>query len=190
MPEVETWTFFGSQSAKGPVRRLGLNLAAPGDRKDVDGTLWLEYPSVGGTSPAVEVAIEPTAPEWFRRHSTQVSGEGLHWVAASGAKGLTSLRIKLADKGAAPRKYTVALHFLEPDEVQPGERVFAVSLQGKPVLPALDVAKEAGGRNRAMVRTIQAVEVSNELIIDLAPDANSRLPASLLSGIEVKAEGW
>jgi outer membrane protein assembly factor BamB len=190
MPDVETWTFFGAQSAKEPVRRLGLNLAAPGDRKAEDGTLWLEYPSVGGASPSVEVSMEPKEPEWFRRHSSQVSGAGHPWVAASGAKGLSALKIRLADKGAAPRKYTVELHFLDPDDVQPGERVFDVSLQGKPVIESLDVARESGGQNRSLVRTINGVEVTDLLLIELACTQASKIKACVLSGIEIKAEGW
>jgi hypothetical protein len=190
MPGVETWTFFGTQSAKGPIRNLGINLGAPGDRKADDGTLWLEYPSVGGNSPAVDISIDPKNSQWFRRHSSQVSGNGLHWVAASGAKGLTSLRIKLGEAGNKPRKYTVQLHFLEPDEVAVGERVFDVRVQGKPAIQALDIMKETDGRNTALVKTIAGVEVADEFVIELAPQAAARLRESVLSGIEIKAEGW
>jgi hypothetical protein len=190
MPDVETWTSFGAQTAKGPVRRLGLNLAAPGDRKDDDGTLWLEYPSVGGASPSVNVSIEPKEPEWFRRHSSQVAGSGLNWVAASGAKGLTAVRIKLGEMGAAPRRYRVQLHFLEPDAVSVSERVFSVSLQGKKAIESLDVMQEAGGRNRSLVKSVAGVEVTDELFIELIPDSAAKIPASVLSGIEIKAEGW
>ncbi len=190
MPEVETWTSFGSQTPKERVRSLGLNLAAPGDRKDESGTLWLEYPSVGGNSPAVAVTTEPQQPEWFRRHSSQISGPGLNWVAASGAKGLTALRIKLAGGDEQPRKYTLRLHFAEPDDVQPGERVFAVSVQGRPAIAALDVVKEAGGQFISLVKEIRGVEVADELTIEFSPAATSKALASVLSGIEIQAEGW
>ncbi|MCI0360564.1 MAG: malectin, partial [Planctomycetaceae bacterium] len=148
------------------------------------------YPSVGGASPTVYVRTQPSEPEWFRRHSSQVSGQGLSWVAASGAKGLTSLSIKLADKTDAPRKYTVRLHFMEPDDVQPGERVFSVKVQGQPAVSALDVVREAGGRNRSLVKEIAGVEVSDWLEIELAADAQAKVPASVLSGVEIVAEGW
>jgi outer membrane protein assembly factor BamB len=190
MPEVETWTFFGSQSPKQAVRRLGLNLGAPGDRKAEDGTLWLEYPSVAGNSPTVDVTLEPRDLAWFRRHSSQISGEGLSWVAASGAKGIKSLQISLANKDAAPRKYKVRLHFMEPDDVQPGERVFDVSLQGRAAIAAIDVVKEAGGRNRSLVKEISGVEVTDRLEIELTPEASAKLQAALLSGVEIQAEGW
>jgi hypothetical protein len=190
MPEVETWTFFGSQSPKETVRRLGLNLGAPGDRKADDGTLWLEYPSVGGASPAVEVTMEPAQPEWFRRHSSQVSGKGLSWVAASGAEGLNSLCIKLAGKEAKTRKYTVRLHFMEPNDVQPSQRLFSVNVQAKLTIKGLDIVQEAGGRNRALVKELTSVEVKDLLVIDFTPDATAKYPAALLSGVEILAEGW
>ena len=190
MPEVEMWTFVGLQSSKEAIRRLGLNLGAPGDRKADDGTLWQEYPSVGGPSPILDVTIEPKEPQWFRRHSSQISGPGLNWVAASGAKGLTSLAIKLADKDAAPRKYTVRLHFAEPEDVQPGERVFDVSVQGRMALRGLDVVQEAGGSNRALVKEFSGIEVKDRLVVELTPDAAKAIPSAVLSGIEIQAEGW
>src|SRR5205085_2332696 len=36
MPDAEMWTFTGSREVTGPVRRLGLNLGAPGSRKAED----------------------------------------------------------------------------------------------------------------------------------------------------------
>jgi hypothetical protein len=189
MPEVETWTSFGAQTPKQRVRSLGLNLGAPGDRKDEAGTLWLEIPSVGGNSPTVAVKLEPEQPEWFRRHSSQISGHGPAWIAASGAKGLTALRIKLADDKLL-RKYTLKLYFAEPDDVQPGERVFSVSVQGQPAIAALDVAKEAGGRNHSLVKEITGVVIEDELVIDLISAASSKRKSSVLSGVEIQAEGW
>jgi hypothetical protein len=189
MPDVETWTFFGPQSPKERVRRLGLNLGAPGDRKADNGTLWLEYPSVGGASPEVEVDVAPSEPKWFRRHSSQVAGAGVPWVAASGAEKLAIVRIKLARQAGPPRPYTVRLHFMEPDELQPGERVFDVLVQGKPAFTGLDVAREAGGRNRALVKTISDVLLAEELVVELTAARGSKHP-TLLSGVEIQSEGW
>ena len=57
MPDVETWTFNPIPSSGQRVRRLGINFGAPGDRKADDGTLWLDFPSVGGPSPDVPLTI-------------------------------------------------------------------------------------------------------------------------------------
>ena len=44
MPEAELWTF-NDRQPEGLSERIGINLGAPGDRRDADGTLWLEYPA-------------------------------------------------------------------------------------------------------------------------------------------------
>jgi outer membrane protein assembly factor BamB len=190
MPDVEMWTSFGSQSTKAPVRRVGVNLGAPGDRKAEDGALWLEYPSIGGSSPEIDIKTTPEAPEWFRRHSSQIKGDGLAWVAASGARGLTSLKIELAPSDKSVRRYTVRLHFAEPDEVQPGQRLFQVKLQGETAIESLDVVAEAGGRNRSLLKEIPGVEVARELAIDLVAHPAAKERATVLCGVEVEAEGW
>ena len=190
MPEVETWTSFGALTPKQPIRRLGINLGAPGDRKSDNGTLWLEYPSAGGSSPSLTVKISPEKPAWFRRHSSQIDGPGLPWVAASGAQGLTSFDIKLGDADSPARRYTVRLHFAEPDDVQPGQRVFDVLLQGERVATDLDVVKEAGGRHRSLVKEFVGQMVAEELEIDFAPRAAAKTPRSILCGVEIVAEGW
>ena len=58
MPRADLWTFQAFTRGYGPIRRLGLNFGAPGDRKADDGTLWLEYPVAGGPSPAVTVVVD------------------------------------------------------------------------------------------------------------------------------------
>ncbi len=179
MPEAEQWTFLGSKEVKGPVRRIGVNLGAPGDRKSETGTLWVEHPNVGGkASPEAPVAIEGK-PAWFRRHSGFVQGP-LPWVAASGATGLKSLVLTLDKEAKASTPYTVRLVFLEPVK-DAGGRVFDVSLQGKRVLKDLDVAREAGGPLRSLVKEFAGVEAAKELRIDFSGDA-------VLSGVEVVSE--
>ena len=50
-PEVELWTYQGyAVEGRQPIRRLGVNFGAPGNRVDDHGTLWLEYPRVTDAS--------------------------------------------------------------------------------------------------------------------------------------------
>ena len=233
MPEAEMWTSFGPAQVRDNVRRVGLNFGAPGDRKANDGTLWLEFPNVGGPSPAVTARLTGTTLQYFRRHSSQMEGP-LPWVGASGVKGLSALTISrgadpvilhaaetlcqalatmpvgqafvpggLGQIGLSPyppptkpkkpeteRVYTIRLYFSEPDAVKPGQRVFNVGIQGKPVLNNFDVIREAGGNNRTVVKEFKGVKVGKELNVTFAPATGATVKTPLISGIEILAEGW
>lgn len=185
-PDVELWTWTGLKLGEEPIVRLGLNLGAPGDRMADNGTLWLEYPLTGGPSPEVQVTIAPEEPRWFRRHTSRMSGD-LPWVGASGAEGLSRLTVRMAPDGTAPRAYTVTLYFAEPSDLEAGERVFDVALQGAPVLRGFDVALQARGPRRVIARSFEGVMVGPELTVELTPGPGSAPP--LLCGIEAVAEG-
>jgi outer membrane protein assembly factor BamB len=187
-PEVEMWTYFGSRLIPGVVRDVGIKLGAPGGRKADDGTMWLEYPPVGGPSPRLPVRTTPAQPERFRFHSSLVEGSGPRWLTASGLKGLTALTIQLAGTETKERSYVVRLHFLEPDGLPAGRRRFSVSLQGKEVLHDLDISAEAGGPGRPLVKEIKGVLVGKELSVKLSPEGSSAGP--VLCGVEVHADGW
>jgi len=185
-PDVELWTFTGLKLGEGRIIRLGLNLGAPGDRMAEDGTLWLEYPVTGGPSPEVQVSIEPEEPRWFRRHTSRIPGDDHRWVGASGAEGLSRLTVALGGDDGAPRAHTVTLYFVEPGERAPGERIFDVALQGRTVLPGLDIAREAGGPGRVIARTFEGVMAGDELTVALTPADGSAPP--VLCGVEIVAQ--
>ncbi|MBM4069779.1 MAG: hypothetical protein FJ271_12630 [Planctomycetes bacterium] len=186
MPEAELWTYFGTKSIKGPIRRLGINLGAPGDRRADNGTLWIEYPSTGGYSPTVPIKTIPEQPEWFRQHSSRVHGKQ-SWVASSGARGLSSISIGLNDLKDDVRKFTVRLHFVEPDNLQPGERLIDLQVQDQKVVD-LDIVKEAGGPNRALVKEFAGIAVEGNLVIRLSPTSTTPDAATILCGVEIIAE--
>jgi outer membrane protein assembly factor BamB len=188
--DAEMWTFLGSQKVTGPIRRVGINLGAPGSRRAEDGTLWLEYPAAGGPSPRLEVRTEPQRPRWFRHHASSVGGDGLPWVTSSGVCGLRELRIRLAGKDAVPRRYTVRLSFLEPDGLPAGRRRFDVAVQGRTVLHGLDISSAAGGPARGLVKEVHDVPIAEELIISLHPDLSAPVAEAVLCGVELQAEGW
>jgi len=203
MPDVEMWTFSKVKSSDGPIRSVGINFGAPGDRRAENGTFWLEYPSVGGSSAKLDMAVAPQGPSWFRRHSSRLQRGVIPWVEASGGKGLRSVRVRVAGgqseeakgpEGAdldreqtdAERSYTVRLHFMEPEDKKPGERRFDVALNEQTVLEGYDVVAEAGSPNVGIVRTFQGVHASDFLTISLTPsDANSE---TILCGIEIVSE--
>jgi outer membrane protein assembly factor BamB len=79
MPGEDNWTFQNFDRGKGPIRRLGINLGAPGDRMADNGTLWLEWPGEGGPSPRLLVTVkgaDANGPTYFRRHTSAVAWHG------------------------------------------------------------------------------------------------------------------
>ncbi len=373
-PGGEFWTVAPPGLGKGPLRRIGINLGAPGDRRDGQGTYWIEHPVAGGASPAVDVSVRGADAGYYRLHAARLAGDGLRWVAASGLRGAAVVRIVTggaaetegaagipvadgaddaeespqgkvstgssdlelvedkspqvvglrfrdvalprngriakayvqfqvdetggtktdltlhaeasdnappfqekprnlsarartrasvtwrpapwnaagergaaqrtpdlaplireviarpgwkrgnaialfvtgrgkrvaesfngdrdgaprlvlvtdapADRPAAPPagpRFTVRLHFAEPDDVRPGDRRFDVLLQGKPVLTGFDVAREAGGVRKALVRTFRGIASGDAIEVEVRPAAGCARPP-LLGGVELIAE--
>jgi hypothetical protein len=217
MPEVEHWTFdyYPSSDSVTPVRQVGINFGAPGNRTGDNGTLWLEFPSVGGPSPDVPVRARYDNPQWFHNHSSQVKGS-YNWVGASGVEGVKEVSIRLFLQPAKepssvdafdkhigqiptwreeqikgsfnqPQPYTVRLYFAEPKDLKSGRRIFHVSLQGRQVLKNFDVAREAGTTNRCVVKEFNRILIKDDLKISLAPAAAQNV-SPVLSGIEIIAE--
>jgi outer membrane protein assembly factor BamB len=189
MPEAEMWTSFGKVGGKAIIRRVGVNIGAPGDRKSEDGTLWLEFPSVGGMSPPLDAHVTGKNLQYFRKHSSRVEGP-MNWVTSSGISGLEAFTVTLGPGNRTARTYTVRLLFAEPEEIKPGERIFNVEMQGKSVLEGFDVAAAAGGTSRTVVKEFKGVSVAGELKLLFKPDPNAKLQRPILCGIEIMAEGW
>ena len=179
MPETfEQWSAWGESEQKpNSIQRIGLNFGAPGDRITRDGTLWLDYPSVGGPSPKITVNISPETPTFRYRHSIWMkTGEGWPWVTASVVEGLEELTLH----DLKPGHYTVRLLFAEPDDIQPGERVQNISIQNNVVLRDLDVRALTDSPMQGIVRQIDDVEVNDVLTLNLSATKGQ----SLISGLE------
>jgi len=211
MPDAEQWTFLnngkveddvtaysfparfdGAEARKpaqaggpaaGHIVRIGVNFGAPGDRQ-AGRTCWLEFPVVGGPSPAMGVNVD--GGRTYCHHSGLFSGDDLTWVGASGYEGLRKAAITLDPApGAATRKFTVRLVFAEPDaKAATGGRVFDVAVQGRAVLEAFDAAKAAGGPRKVIIREIKGVDVAGALTIELKPVKGE----PILCGVEAVAE--
>ena len=88
------------------------------------------------------------------------------------------------------RPYTVRLYIAEPDEINPGQRVFDISIQGQEVLENFDIVRETGGPNRPIVKEFNGILVKDNLVVDFTPSNNDKTNILLICGIEVLAEGW
>jgi exo-beta-1,3-glucanase (GH17 family)/beta-glucanase (GH16 family) len=82
--------------------------------------------------------------------------------------------------------YDITFHFAEPDDVDPGERVFDVSAQGRTVIETLDVRRERDNNFRAALsRTVSNVVVGNG---QLELDFSAHEGAPLLNALVVRAQ--
>ncbi len=97
MPDIELWSVDTSASVKSHGKRiesLGINFGAPGDRRDGEGRLWIEYPAVSGESPPIALDLDPAA-TLYQHHSSVHAGQPLSWVLASGAENVTDIRLEM-----------------------------------------------------------------------------------------------
>ncbi|MBN1442527.1 MAG: hypothetical protein JXA90_07450, partial [Planctomycetes bacterium] len=182
--EVELWTFNCFAHDGAAVQQLGLNFGAPGDRRGPDGTLWLDAPSAGSPSPDPPVELRVAEARFPRYHSSRIREGELAWVAASALEGEGEIAVRLLPETEAgsPMSYTVRLVFAEIEDFGPGDRVFSVEIQGETVLDDFDIAKEAGGPFRSIVREFREIAVTDHLTIALRAGAEGR---PLLAGIQV-----
>ncbi|MBL4886243.1 MAG: PQQ-binding-like beta-propeller repeat protein [Planctomycetaceae bacterium] len=178
LPEQhEQWTVWGETEPK-QIQRLGINFGAPGDRVTNGGTLWLDHPIQGGPSPKLDLQISPAETNTYYHHSLWVrGGQGWPWVAASGIQGASSIQLK----NLKPGSYTVRLYFAEPENLKEGDRLFDVSLQGKKVLEQFDIAKQAGGVMRSVVKEFSNVSSTGEIQLSLQAIKGE----VIISGIEL-----
>ena len=189
------WGVFSAPGPVTPVKRLAVNFGAPGDRRDGAGRLWLGYPRPYGFQlvlrPAMNVQVA-SGGDYYRENADDIDVENAadDWIFTSGCRGLRKCTVKLRGEGDKPAKYTVRLFFAEPEVSESGRRVFDVKIQGNVVAEDFDVCSEAGGRQAALIREFDGVEVDGKLEVELIPGAESpsREQLPVISGIEVVRE--
>ena len=205
MPNLEYWTNNEIKWSGQPVRQVGINFGAPGDRMADNNTLWLDYPSVGGNSPDIPVAVDFITEDtllikqhktlsqnieekkigFIRTNSFSIKTADHAFVAASALNGAKDISITLSKESMDRSLYTVKLYFAELEEVKASSRTFDVDIQGKQVLKNFNISKAANGVNRLVIKTFEGVQIDKNLRIKLT-SANEHI-LSLVSGIEIIA---
>ncbi|MBT6496874.1 MAG: hypothetical protein HOL01_20265, partial [Planctomycetaceae bacterium] len=194
------WTLYSSTGRATPVKKMALNLGAPGDRKDARGQVWLSYPRI---DPHKTTGLDLTLNlghkfhtggehDSMRSSTANVADTESPWLYSSWAVGLSSYTFPLLGKDDKPATYTLRLHFADLSEkAAAGTRVFDVKAQGETVIKDLDVAGEAGGARKALVREVKGIQVSSTLLLELTPRAAnaSRDALPTLNAVEVIREG-
>lgn len=182
MPErFEQWSSWGkSEIAPGSLQRLGINFGAPGDRMTRAGTLWLDYPSVGGPSPGVRVESQGTLSSIYR-HSLFINPDDpFPWVSGSAVKGLQSLIIR----DLKPGNYEVNFYFCrlqssgQKSEFPQGQ---TIRLQGIPVSGGTELQPQLVSDMQGIVHSVRNVLVQDYLQVELSAQDGE----TMISGLEL-----
>ncbi len=195
MPDIETWTvntLLETEGTAKPIDSLGINLGAPGHRRDPEGHLWVEWPPSASETSPVTIDVAEDA-RFYRRHSSVFAQTDLAWVLASGVEGAVELTIgtRLAsgekDKEKKSKSsadsdtvgaYRMQLFFGAPEGVShEGPRVFDVELNGETVLK--DVTLNAGD---ILVKDLAERPLGETFHVRLVP----RKGVPLLSGVKLR----
>ena len=186
------WGMFSSSSPIRPVKHLAINLGAPGERRDGHGTLWVAFPRPRKHRIVFDLELNASilSGGGYFRHNPEgilIEGTDKPWMFASRCTGLTQCVVPLIEKGRPSASYTVRLAFAELLHQRAGKRVFDIKLQDKVVLKDFDIVKEAGARNKAVVKEFEGVEVAESLKIEFVPNVADAAPeqAPTLNGIEI-----
>lgn len=116
----EDWAIFYDREVDTQVRQAAFNFGAPGDRRAVDGTLWLGFPRPGGKTIGVPLVPDGTiAPGVFRQFvpplkipleweafegfgpyrvnadRVRIESTDIPWIYASGYKGMRKITLNL-----------------------------------------------------------------------------------------------
>ena len=116
MPELDMWTVSSAATVEAVgkrIERVGLNFGAPGDRRDANGLLWLEYPATAGPSPEFVIEFDREA-EFFQNHTLKMAGSDLPWVRASGVTGVN--RVSIGTRIEKPGRKEEISEVNEPDQ--------------------------------------------------------------------------
>lgn len=185
MPWMNYWTTTNYKWSGKQVKQLGLNLNAPGDRISDNNTLWLDFPSVGGISPVIPVKMDTVNYFTIRKNGISIKSEKTPWVSASAIGGIRLLEIKLSNEdNVLETSYTVKLYFCELENKKPGERVFNISIQNNKGIDNFDIVREAGQKDKEIIKSFAGIKAGKTLKIDLTPVSGN----TILSGIELIQE--
>lgn len=196
MPEIEVWSVNTSLASKEStalfkgqaIQELAINFGAPGDRRDAEGTLWLEYPVVAGPSPQLSIETNEDV-TFFQQHSSTVKTADLPWVLASGVEGVSDLRIHMRLSGqdqdqpapGGPQRYDVRLLFGAPSASQGKVRIFDVEVQGQRMIEGLTLDPSGQTASAFAVHRLEDIAIAEDLQLRFV----ARQGSATLSGIEI-----
>ncbi len=187
--ENKSWGILSAVGPTTPVKRIGINFGAPGDRKDLARREWFGYPRPS-TRERLEFVFD-VKPElaagggWYSRNieSVNIPDTDTPWLFTSGARGLKRFELPLLGPDDARSQYTVKCYFANLDDTPTGP--VDIQLQGQ-VAGTVHVQRASNGFTKPLIREFTNVSVDQNLIVEMIPRRDELLPT--LSAIEVIRE--
>ncbi|MFC2125744.1 malectin domain-containing carbohydrate-binding protein, partial [Bacteroidota bacterium] len=170
--EVEDWSLYISHAPLTPVKQLAINLGAPGDMKDKNGTIWFGYPrpdmGLGLKLDLNEEIIAGMGYYSFDSKGVDIEGTDYSWLFTNGCVGFLTCQIPLINNlfGEEAGIFTIRLGFAAPST----NRNFDIKIQDNTVMENLDVLKESGGVNNVLIKEFKGINVVNNLLLELVPE--------------------
>ena len=169
-PSAETWSSFQYTKLREETffDKVGFNFGAPGDRYDENNMLWVKAFQGGDFRFKFEPKEEA---RWF------VTGLEENWITKSGVEGVTEVIVPTAinqKSNHSKSKYSIKLHFPQKEDLQPGERVFDISIEGKLLAQDFDLAKD-------QIFSVDSLDVTGRLDIMFTPKAGK----AAICGVEM-----
>ncbi len=179
---VEEWSLYISNGPMTPVKHLAINLGAPGDKRDNDGTIWFGYPRpdithvknfrrTGVRFDLHEKILKGMGYYSYDSKGVKIDGTDYPWLFTTGCVGFLRCEIPLIDDslGEKPGVFTVRLGFVSPST----NRKFDIKIQDNIVMKNSDILKEAGGVNKAVIKEFKGINVDNNFSLALVPEITS-----------------
>lgn len=179
MPEIDVWSVdltSAMASEDKPIQQIAINFGAPGDRRDVDGQLWLEYPVVSGDAAPITIELNSEA-NYFQNHSSAMADTDRPWLLASGVENVSELCISLQTKNHSSASSGIAIEHTDDDaeEDENGD----VSLSSSDLELVEDSSSQIVGMRFNHI-PLQLKSVIRSASIQFTCDEPSDAPTSLL----------
>jgi outer membrane protein assembly factor BamB len=186
-PDHYRWGIYSAKGANTPVQRLAVNLGAPGDMRDPQGTLWLGYPrpNLPADRAAMGFALDLKV-EFYPGGKYIPHGEVMQatvesdrpQVGSSFARGVKRCVVPLRADADGPGEYTIRLYFPPAMDSDANKTTFDIKLQGNLVAKAFDPAQTSQGTPLELT----GIRVDRNLELEFIRADNGMAPR--LSGLE------
>ena len=186
---TQPWSVFVTPHSDGPAKDFAINLGAPADMRDEDGTMWFGYPNpmtvynkshYQGYGVKFDLNEQIAAGKGFftRDHKEkQIDGTDKPWLFTTGCEGLLECSIPLVPKNtdAETASYTLKLGFMAPSDANTRKQLVDIKVQGQTVLKDFDISKATDAQT-AHIKEFSGIQASDSLKIELVPHRSSATP--------------